>query len=120
MLLKKPINVVLKTLTEYNIIIINKNTIKKLDNEPRFKKLFDMKFMDLFHYYFNIGQPVNEICCSGIKIPLLEKTKTFHDLLIKYKDLKEDMFQIIKMFYHEDIQEIELNEKSNSSSSNDE
>jgi hypothetical protein len=79
-----------------------------------------MKFMDLFHYYFNIGQPVNEICCSGIKIPLLEKTKTFHDLLIKYKDLKDDMFQIIKMFYYEDIQEIELNEKSNSSSSNDE
>ena len=42
------------------------------------------------------------------------------NLLIKYKDLKDDMFQIIKMFYYEDIQEIELNEKSNSSSSNDE
>ena len=30
------------------------------------------------------------------------------------------MFQIIKMFYLEDFQEIELNEKSNSSSGNDE
>lgn len=85
---------------------INKNTLQKLSNDARFQNLFDMKFMDLFHYYYNNGQPLNEICCSGIKIPLLGKTKTFHDLLEKNKDLKEDMFQIIRMFYLEDIQEI--------------
>ena len=79
-----------------------------------------MKFLDLFHYYYNNGQPLKEICSSGIKIDLSKKTKTFYDLLEKYKDLKEDMFQIIKMFYLEDFQEIELNEKSNSSSGNDE
>ena len=99
---------------------INKDTLQKLDNDPRFQKLFDMKFLDLFHYYYNNGQPLKEICSSGIKIDLSKKTKTFYDLLEKYKDLKEDMFQIIKMFYLEDFQEIELNEKSNSSSGNDE
>ena len=99
---------------------INKNTLQKLNNDPRFQKLFDMKFMDLFNYYYNDGQPLKEIFLSGKKIKFSEKTKTFYDLLEKYKDLEQDMLQIIKMFYLEDFENMKSNEKSNPSSNNDE
>ena len=99
---------------------INKKTLLKLSYNPMFQKLFDMKFMDLFNYYYNDGQPLKEIFLSGKKIKFSEKTKTFYDLLEKYKDLEQDMLQIIKMFYLEDFKDMKSNEKSNPSSNNDE
>jgi hypothetical protein len=94
---------------------INKVYILELIKNPWFEKIFNMKFLNLFYYYYNNCQPLHELCLFDKTIELSEKTKSFYDLL-EYKrneKIKKNIITITKMFYINDINPIELVEKNN-------
>ena len=72
-----------------NIIkkLIKKN-LKKLSENNLFTKFFEIKYLDLFLYYYNDEQPLEEFSKFGKTINLSGKTKSFYYVLQKYKDLK--------------------------------
>ena len=46
----------------------NKKNLDTLIKEPWFQKIFDMKILDLFVYYYNNEQPLKEITLFGKKV----------------------------------------------------
>ena len=46
----------------------NKKNLDALIKEPWFQKIFDMKILDLFVYYYNNEQPLKEITLFGKKV----------------------------------------------------
>jgi len=62
----------------------NKNNLNTLIKEPWFQKIFDMKFLELFAYYYNNEQPLKEITLFERKV-MFKTTKSFSDLLKKNK-----------------------------------
>ena len=46
----------------------NKKNLDALIKEPWFQKIFDMKILDLFVYYYNNEQPLKEIILFGKKV----------------------------------------------------
>ena len=77
----------------------NKNNIKKLSRYTFFEKLFKIKFLLLFYYYYNDKQPLKEIWLFSEKITLSEKTKSFYGLLQKYERFKKDIIEVTDAFY---------------------
>lgn len=77
----------------------NKNNLKILNQITFFEKLFKIKFLVLFYYYYNDKRPIKEISLFNEKIELSEKTKTFYDLLQKNESLKKDIIEITDAFY---------------------
>lgn len=78
-----------------NIYILNKvcAVSKWLDD------FFNMKYINLFIFYYNKEKPLKEIIFNGKKISLSKKTKTFYDLLLKNKKDKLDLIETARSVY---------------------
>ena len=77
--------------------------------------LFQMNFLQLFKYYYNDEKPLNKIYFKEREIFLSPKTKTFYCLLEKNKNLKNEIIEVAKRCYLEEINNIFSIEKNQSS-----
>lgn len=85
-------------------IIINENQklLTELCTESEsewFYQYFNMKYLNFFKYYYNKGRPFKNIKLNGKIITLSKKTKTFYDLLQKYKDDKTKLIETASSVY---------------------
>ena len=78
---------------------INKINAEALIKDPWFKKIIEMKYLDLFLDYYNDEKPLQELMIFDKKIKLSEKTKSFYHLLKKYKGLKVQIIYFCKIIY---------------------
>jgi len=81
---------------------INQKNLEKLIEYDWFKNFFELRFLDLFFYYYNNEQPLKLVFINGITINLSEKTKSFYHLIQKYEESKEDIIRVTKMFYFDE------------------
>jgi hypothetical protein len=79
----------------------NKKNLDALIKEPWFQQIFDMKFLDLFVYYYNNEQPLKEITLFGRKV-MFKTTKSFSDLLKKNKKNEDQIVKFTKVIYFDD------------------
>ena len=80
----------------------NKNLADKLlknKNDTFLKDLFDMKYLELFDYYYNNNKPLKEIKIKNKVIKLSPKTKTFYTLIKKNEDMKERILEVAEKIY---------------------
>ena len=80
----------------------NKNLADKLlknKNDTFLKDLFDMKYLELFDYYYNNNKPLKEIKIKNKVIKLSPKTKTFYTLIKKNEDMKERILEVVEKIY---------------------
>ena len=87
---------------------INKNIVVILNRISWFKKLFGLKFLDLFYYYYNNTEQLKKVFLFNKEIALSNSTKSYYFLLEKNKKLKQDIIQITKynyLFNHLEITE---------------
>ena len=77
----------------------NKINVESLINYFWFRKIFEMKYLELFLYYYNDEQPLKELTLFDKKVILSEKTKSFNDLLQKKEQLKERIIYFCKLIY---------------------
>ena len=77
----------------------NKMNAEALIKNPWFKKIFEMKYLDLFKYFYNDEKPLKELIIFGKKIILSEKTESFYHLLKKNKKTKERIIYFFKIVY---------------------
>ena len=56
---------------------INKKNLKKLSENNLFTKFFEIKYLDLFLYYYNDEQPLEEFSKFGKTINLSGENKIF-------------------------------------------
>ena len=68
-----------------------------------FQQIFDMKFLDLFSYYYNNEQPLQEIKIFGKKIILSKNTESFIALLQKYEIMEDKIVKYTKEIYFDDV-----------------
>lgn len=78
---------------------INRVNIQALIKYSWFRKIFEMKYLELFLYYYNDEQPLKELTLFDKKVILSEKTKSFYDLLQKKEQLKERIIYFCKLIY---------------------
>ena len=78
---------------------INKINAEALIKDPWFKKIIEMKYLDLFLDYYNDEKPLQELMIFDKKIKLSEKTKSFYHLLKKYENLKDQIIYFCKIIY---------------------
>lgn len=64
-----------------------------------FKKLFGMKFLDLFRYYYNDKEPFNEIPLFDKIITLSKDTKPFFKLIERNKEISQRIIEITEIDY---------------------
>ena len=79
----------------------NKKNLDSLIKEPWFQQIFDMKFLDLFLYYYNNEQPLKEITLFGTQV-IFKATKSFSALLQKNKEIEDKMIKFTKITYFDD------------------
>jgi len=79
----------------------NKKNLDALIKEPWFQQIFDMKFLDLFVYYYNNEQPLKEITLFGRKVTF-QTTESFSDLLQNNKNIEDKMVKFTKVIYFDD------------------
>ena len=79
--------------------LINIKLVDKLSKDSFFKDLFDMKYLDLFNYYYNNSKPLTEIVINNRIIKLSTKTKSFYELIQKNKNIKERIIEVVDKFY---------------------
>lgn len=60
---------------------------------------FNMKYLNLFEYYYNKEQPLKEFTFNEKNIILSSKTKSFHDLLLKNEDDKAKLIETARRVY---------------------
>ena len=77
----------------------------KLNEYPWFKRFFQMKYLDLFFYYYNHELPLTKLLIFEDEIVFSSKTKSFYYLLEKNKNLKEDMVKYAQLIYYVDKNE---------------
>ena len=117
--MKKMKNSTIKDLLE-NIVIsdkykhfdrdINKKNLKALCEYDWFQQIFNIKYLDLFFDYYNDEHPLKEITKFGIKIILLQKTKSFYYLLQKNKNIEDEIIKYTKDLYIADIKTVNESE----------
>ena len=78
---------------------INEKNLDKLSKDGWFRNFFEIKYLDLFFYYYNDELPLKEVSLFDKEIILSGKTKSLFWLLQKNKDLKENIIQVIKKSY---------------------
>ena len=96
---------------------INQNIAVILNRISWFKKLFDLKFLDLFYYYYNNTKQLKKIYLFDKEIALSNSTKSYYFLLEKNKKHKNDIIQITKynyLFNHLEITESDKQTEENS------
>ena len=79
----------------------NKKNLDSLIKEPWFQQIFDMKFLDLFLYYYNNEQPLKDITLFGRKVTF-QTTESFSDLLQNNKNIEDKMVKFTKVIYFDD------------------
>ena len=85
----------------------NKNNLNTLIKEQWFQKIFDMKFLDLFAYYYNNEQPLKEITLFGRKV-IFKTTESFSALLKKNKKIEDQIVKFTKVIYFDDNNSSEI------------
>jgi hypothetical protein len=86
---------------------INRTNLTKLSQISFFKKLFQMKFIELFCLYYNESKPLDKLFLFDKTITLSKKTKPYYNLL-KDKNSNEKYFiEITKMNYINDFNKAE-------------
>jgi hypothetical protein len=86
----------------------NNENLNILLKDEWFKKLFEMKFLDLFRYYYNDSEPFDEILLFGKIITLSKDTKPFFKLLEHYKTISKNIIEIMKIVYFNNNFKIEV------------
>ena len=77
---------------DYNKLIIE--ALNK--NNKWFRKIFKMKYVDLFKDFYNDEKPLKELTLFEKKIILSKETKSFFDLIEQNKEMKEDIINVTK------------------------
>ena len=90
----------------------NEKNAKILNEIPWFKKIFELKFLDLFQYYHNENKQLNKIFLFEREITLTNDTKSYYFLLEKNMTIKKEIIEITKYNYLSKINSIESNENS--------
>ena len=89
---------------------INQKLSENLNQVDWFKKLFDLKFMELFYIYYNDKKQLKKVCLFDEEITLSNKTKSYYFLLEKNFKEKKEIIETTKYNYHVDnIDKSELN-----------
>ena len=89
---------------------INQKLSENLNQVDWFKKLFDLKFMELFYIYYNDKKQLKKVCLFDEEITLSNKTKSYYFLLEKNCKEKKEIIETTKYNYHVDnIDKSELN-----------
>ena len=81
----------------------NKENIVELKKYPWFKKILEMKYLELFLHYYNDEQPLKELTLFNEKVILSEEIKSIYDLLQRKEELKERIIYFCKIIYLTDI-----------------
>lgn len=93
---------------------------KELCQIDWFNKLFGLKFMELFYFYYNERKQLRKIFLFDREISFTNKTKSYYFLLDKNKMDKKEIIEATKNNYHFDnLDMIELKEKIRSCSEYD-
>ena len=90
----------------------NEKNAKILNKIPWFKKIFELKFLDLFQSYHNENKQLNKIFLFEREITLTKDTKSYYFLLEKNMTIKKEIIEITKYNYLSKINSIESNENS--------
>ena len=77
----------------------NKVNLNLLLKDVWFKKLFGMKFLDLFRYYYNDKEPFTEILLFDKIITLSKDTKPFFKLIERNKEISQRIIEITEIDY---------------------
>ena len=77
----------------------NKVNLNILLKDDWFKKLFGMKFLDLFRYYYNDKEPFTEILLFDKIITLSKDTKPFFKLIERNKEISQRIIEITEIDY---------------------
>ena len=77
----------------------NKVNLNILLKDDWFKKLFGMKFLDLFRYYYNDKEPFNKILLFDKIITLSKDTKPFFKLIERNKEISQRIIEITEIDY---------------------
>lgn len=62
-------------------------------------KYFKMNFLDLFNYYYNNGDLLEEVNIGGINVSLSKNTETFYHLKYKNIEQEESLLNVVKTAY---------------------
>lgn len=81
---------------------INKENLRKLEKDPWFEKLFKMNFLDLFTYYYNQAQPLDELFLFEKMITFSDETKPYYKLLEANWPVSKNFIEITEMNYIKD------------------
>ena len=84
----------------------NKMNVEDLIKYSWFQKIFNMKYLEIFLYYYNDMKPLNELTLFGNRVILSEKTKSFYYLLKKNEETKEQIIYFCKLIYLTTIKDI--------------
>lgn len=78
----------------------NKDLLKRVTGTSIWlDKIFEMKYLQLFNYYYNECEPLNKIFIENKYISFSPKTKSFFYLLEKNIDLKNELINTVKNIY---------------------
>ena len=77
----------------------NEKNAKILNKIPWFKKIFELKFLDLFKYYYNETKQLNKIFLFEREIILTKDTKSYYFLLEKNIEIKKEIIEITEYNY---------------------
>lgn len=78
----------------------NKDLLKRVTGTSIWlDKIFEMKYLQLFNYYYNECEPLNKIFIENKDISFSSKTKSFFCLLEKNIDLKNELINTVKNIY---------------------
>ena len=97
-LLKMDISTKFTTLKKSN----NKDLLEKIESSsPILNELFEMKYLDLFRYYYNQKKPLDKIVYNNIVVDLSgnKECKSFYHLLEKNKNLRTLLIGIAEEQY---------------------
>ena len=91
-------NIVISDKYKHSDKNINKMNLKALCEYDWFQQIFKKKYLNLFFDYYNDEHPLKDITKFSIKIILLQKSKSFHYLLQKSKNLEDEIVKYIRIF----------------------
>ena len=80
----------------------NRELLKTIeDSSPSLSELFEMRYLELFKFYYNKGNPLDKIVYKNKKINLSDKTKSksFSNLIYKNKHLEKYLKDITEKVY---------------------
>ena len=60
---------------------------------------FNLNYLNFFEFYYQRNPKINKICFQNKDIILSNKTKSFNNLLLKYKDLNSNLVNIVNKLF---------------------